>query len=119
MYRAQSSRLRLSATDAGIIIVFKFKSKKNVRKKRGHRQNYTDIKDSGDFRFLTYDRSPCFSRNGVVDSISACGHTDFADLGNDIVCAGVSTVFRMLAVGMSRLLDRGRSSRNRRHKSGS
>ncbi len=46
-----------------------------------------------------------FSRNGVVDSISACGHTDFADPGNDIVCAGVSTVFRMLAVGMSRLLD--------------
>ncbi len=26
------------------IIVFKFKSKKNVRKKQGHRQNYTDIK---------------------------------------------------------------------------
>ena len=26
------------------ILVFKFKSKKNVRKKQGHRQNYTDIK---------------------------------------------------------------------------
>ena len=47
-----------------------------------------------------------FSRNGVVDSISACGHADYADPGNDIVCAGVSTVFRMLTVGISRLLDR-------------
>ncbi len=46
-----------------------------------------------------------FSRNGVVDGISACGHTDFADAGNDIVCAGVSTVFRMLTVGISRILD--------------
>jgi large subunit ribosomal protein L21 len=29
------------------IIVFKFKSKKNVRKKQGHRQNFTDIKIQG------------------------------------------------------------------------
>jgi uncharacterized protein YsxB (DUF464 family) len=47
-----------------------------------------------------------FYKNGVVEAISADGHSEFADKGNDIVCAGVSTVFRMLAIAVVRVLER-------------
>lgn len=41
---------------------------------------------------ITIDRSRSSHNSGRIDSFHVEGHADFAEHGNDIVCAGVSTV---------------------------
>ncbi len=45
-------------------------------------------------------------RGGRTRSIEIRGHSGFAQKGEDIVCAGLSTIIQSLAIGMNEILGR-------------
>ena len=76
------------------ITVFKYKAKKNYRRKQGHRQPYTKVVDRSNQRLrLTSMIKVTVDSQKENDSIvQLSGHADFARKGQDFVCAGASAV---------------------------
>ena len=76
------------------IVVFKYKAKKNEKKKIGHRQPYTKVEITKiALSFMT--RCEFFTDNDRITGFSVSGHSGYAEAGADIVCAAVSAVVTM------------------------
>ena len=69
------------------IVVFKYKPKKNYRKKQGHRQPFTQVHKSGN-----------------VSQLMVKGHSGFDDAGKDIVCSGVSAIVQTIILGLTHIV---------------
>ncbi len=76
------------------ITVFKYKPKKNEKKKISHRQPYTKVEITKiALEFMTKCE---FFRDGErITGFSVSGHSGYAEAGADIVCAAISAVVGM------------------------
>ncbi len=77
------------------IVVYKYKSKKNERKKQGHRQPYTTRGDHGYQRLMkTWHYCRFFLRQMLKlnPGILGTGTYGPGEYGSDIVCAAISSI---------------------------
>ena len=76
------------------VIVYKYKRKSGYHKKNGHRQQYTAVKIEKDQRlirrfFMTHVTIYRNKENECI-GFTVIGHAEYADAGEDIICAGIS-----------------------------
>ena len=90
----------------------KFKKRKNYTRTLGHRPLYSQLKISElvanwlikiEFLNLSFGIGVIFPDSGAI-KIKVEGHSGYSTKGNDIVCAGISTLFQTFILSVSRIL---------------
>ena len=82
------------------VTVFTYRSKKDSKRKMGHRQPYTKVE-------ITAINADFVKTGDLLTGFCLTGHAGYDDYGHDIVCASVTSAVQMAANGITEVLKLG------------